>query len=274
MITGTYNLAVDPLWKNVQQQEIFLECDTTLAPVTINLFEIADLNRFWGVKIIISDKASNAFTNNIIINTSGSDTIDDDTTVQIVLDTNGESIAFQVAGESQWIALESVAGTSTSYNLVVGNPTPPADPLVSSDLQKISGMVTIQGTVYNQYRLKATIKYNGSSNIYANYIGLITTDLGTVIASSETSGVLICTDSGLTGTITSPLAVNGYVTNSGLGTSENIPFILLNPDNTIGTPNQYYLFFLAGNPNNFEADAILDVVFLTDSTNVTYTQNV
>ena len=71
MITGTYNLTVNPQWINVQQQEVFLECDTTLAPVTINLFEIAELNRFWGVKIIISDANNNAGTNNITINASG-----------------------------------------------------------------------------------------------------------------------------------------------------------------------------------------------------------
>jgi hypothetical protein len=111
MITGTYNLTVNPQWINVQQQEVFLECDTTLAPVTINLFEIAELNRFWGVKIIISDANNNAGTNNITVNASGSDTVDDDTTNQIVINTNGSSVSFQVASETQWLAIESlVAG--------------------------------------------------------------------------------------------------------------------------------------------------------------------
>jgi hypothetical protein len=108
MITGTYNLTVNPQWINVQQQQVFLECDTTLAPVTINLFEIAELNRFWGVKIIISDANNNAGTNNITINASGSDTVDDDTTNQIVINTNGSSVSFQVASETQWLAIESV----------------------------------------------------------------------------------------------------------------------------------------------------------------------
>ena len=111
MITGTYNLTVNPQWINVQQQEVFLECDTTLAPVTINLFEIVELNRFWGVKIIISDANNNAGTNNITVNASGSDTVDDDTTNQIVINTNGSSVSFQVASETQWLAIESlVAG--------------------------------------------------------------------------------------------------------------------------------------------------------------------
>lgn len=111
MITGTYNLAVDPQWRNLQLQEVFLECDTTLAPVTINLFEIADLNRFYNVKLIISDVSNNAGTNNITINASGSDIIDSDTTNQIVLNSNGESLALQVASEQQWMAIESVSGS-------------------------------------------------------------------------------------------------------------------------------------------------------------------
>jgi len=116
MITGTYNLTVNPQWINVQQQEVFLECDTTLAPVTINLFEIAELNRFWGVKIIISDANNNAGTNNITINASGSDTVDDDTTNQIVINTNGSSVSFQVASETQWLAIESVSSGGGSSN--------------------------------------------------------------------------------------------------------------------------------------------------------------
>lgn len=113
MITGTYNLTVNPQWINVQQQEVFLECDTTLAPVTINLFEIVELNRFWGVKIIISDANNNAGTNNITVNSSGSDTVDDDTTNQIVINTNGSSVSFQVASETQWLAIESVVAGLT-----------------------------------------------------------------------------------------------------------------------------------------------------------------
>jgi hypothetical protein len=112
MITGTYNLAVDPQWRNVQLQEVFLECDTTVAPVTINLFEIAQLNRFWNVKIVVSDTNKNAGTNPITINAGGSDTLDTDTTNQVIINTNGESILLQVVSETQWLAKESTGGGS------------------------------------------------------------------------------------------------------------------------------------------------------------------
>ena len=116
MITGTYNLVVDPQWRNVQLQELFLECDTTLAPVTINLFPIADLNRFWNVKLIISDANKNASVNNITINTGSVglvpvfDTIDEQGNTQIILNTNGESVVFQPVSESTWLAIESLGG--------------------------------------------------------------------------------------------------------------------------------------------------------------------
>jgi hypothetical protein len=112
IITGTYNLVVDPQWRNVQQQEVFLECDTSSGAVTINLFEITELNRFWNVKIIISDYANKASLSNIFINAGGSDKIDQDGTVQIILNNDGESVTFQPVSENNWIALESVNGGS------------------------------------------------------------------------------------------------------------------------------------------------------------------
>lgn len=113
MITGTYNLVVDPQWRNVQQQEVFLECDTKDGQVTINLFEIANLNRFWNVKIVVSDVAKNASVNNILINAGGSDFIDETSVVQVVLNLNGESVTLQPVSENGWIAIESVNATPT-----------------------------------------------------------------------------------------------------------------------------------------------------------------
>jgi hypothetical protein len=131
IIIDTLNLVVDPQWKNVQQQEVFLECDTTQGVVSINLFEIADLNRFWNVKVIISDYGNNASVNNIVITAGGGDLIDQDGTVQIVLNLNGESVTFQPVSETSWIALESVGGAvaiptlqevlDNNHDLVDGN---------------------------------------------------------------------------------------------------------------------------------------------------------
>lgn len=274
MITGNYNLVVDPDWKNVQQQDVFLECDTTGGAVTINLFEIAELLRFWNVKIIISDVQNNASSNNIIVNAGGSDLFDNDTTNQLVLNSNGSSLSLQVVSESHWLAIESVGGVvAPIWDLIVGDTGLGADAQVESALTQVSETVQIQGVPNNAYKLRAKVTFDGSSNVYVNYIGLITVELGEDIKVFANDSVFVCLDSGLAGEIVSPLAVNGYVQNTLSGASENIPFALLNPDNTLGNPNEYFLFLLTGNPNNFQATGYLDITILSASQSVTYTQN-
>ena len=274
MITGTYNLSVNPQWINLQQAEVFLECDTTLAPVTINLFEIADLKRFWNAKIIISDVNNNAGTNNITVNCGGSDVFDNDTINQLVLNVNGSSLSLQVVSETQWLAIESVGGViAPVWDAIAGDPLLGADTSVKSGVTQISETVLLGGNSNAVYKLRGTITFDGTTNIYAKYIGLITVDLGSTLTVLANDSILVCEDSGLTGEVVSPLAVGGFVQNTLSGASENIAFALLNPDNLVGNPNEYYLFFLAGNPNNFLATAFLDITFITTSPNLTYTQN-
>jgi hypothetical protein len=274
MITGTYDLSVNPQWINLQQAEVFLECDTTLAPVTINLFEIADLKRFWNARIIISDVNNNAGTNNITVNCGGSDVFDNDTINQLVLNVNGSSLSLQVVSETQWLAIESVGGViAPVWDVLAGDPLLGADAFVESGVTQISETVLLGGGSNAVYKLRGKIIYDGTSNTYANYIGLITVDLGSTLTVLANDSILVCEDGGLTGEIVSPLAVGGFVQNTLSGASENIPFAILNPDNTIANPNDYYLFFLAGNPNNFLATAYLDITFITTSPNLTYTQN-
>ena len=121
-ISGTYNLVANSIWQTLVLQEVRLECNTSLAPVTINLFEIAELNRLWNVKIYITDISANASVNNIIVNASGSDTIDATGLTQLVISNNGVSAVFAVVNQTQWVALESNASsapipTSISYGL-------------------------------------------------------------------------------------------------------------------------------------------------------------
>ena len=71
---------MDPSWSLLQFQEVRLECDTTTAPVTINLPKISDLAQSTNLKLVIVDVTANASTNNITINSDGPDTFDDDTT--------------------------------------------------------------------------------------------------------------------------------------------------------------------------------------------------
>jgi hypothetical protein len=117
-ISGTYRLAVDPAWRQVTLDEIYLECDTSSAPVTINLFEISELNDFWNVKIYVSDISDNAGTNNITINTGGSDEIDGDGNTSVVISSNGGAVALKVVSSTQWMGLESVSsGGALPYKI-------------------------------------------------------------------------------------------------------------------------------------------------------------
>lgn len=146
IITGTYDLVPDDSWRLGQLQEIYLQCDTTLAPVTINLFEIADLENFWNVKIFVTDIAGNAFSNNITINSIGADSIDFPGTTTLTLNTNGASVELQVVSDIQWFALESNSGVGTVQS-VTGlntNNTDPANPIVqiSVDGSTITGTGT------------------------------------------------------------------------------------------------------------------------------------
>ena len=158
MITGTYNLVADPQWRNVQLQDVFLECDTTLAPVIINLFPIADLDRFFNVKISISDVNKNASVNNITIN-AGSvglvpvfDTIDEQGNTQIVLNTNGESVVFQPVSDASWIAIESLGG---------GGGSAPEDILYADLYDKIVNSQLVAGQKYRLTDYKSVNFLNG-----------------------------------------------------------------------------------------------------------------
>lgn len=122
-ISGTYNLVANPIWKNLVLQEIYLECDTTLAPVTINLFPISDLGRFWNVKIYVTDVSNNAGTNPITINagSSGSplvsDTINRQGFTNFTIDFNGGDAVLMVVTEAKWSVLSQtvLAQTGLTY---------------------------------------------------------------------------------------------------------------------------------------------------------------
>jgi hypothetical protein len=127
MITGIYNLIADSSWALSQFQEVRLECDTTLGAVTINLPAISTLAISTNLKLIVVDVTANASVNNITINAGAtglppvSDTFDDSTTNQIILDTNGSSVIFQNVAATQWIATESVSGGGGTLPTTQGN---------------------------------------------------------------------------------------------------------------------------------------------------------
>jgi hypothetical protein len=118
-ITGTYNLSADPIWRQLPLQEVYLECDTSTAPVTINLFPVSDLQRFWNVKIYVTDISNNAGTNPITINAGFSgvplvqDTINRQGYTNFNINYNGGDAVLMVVTENKWAVFSQAVLSQT-----------------------------------------------------------------------------------------------------------------------------------------------------------------
>jgi hypothetical protein len=275
MISGIYNLLSTDVSQN-PIQELWLECDTTLAPVTINLFEIAELQRQWSIKIHISDASNNASANAITINASPLNFFDNDSTSQISINANGSAIILQVASETQWFAIESVTTLESKFTLIAGDPLSGGDIRVLSDFQPTSGLVEIPPlpTPLKSFEYVARVDFDGLSNVYAHYLGVVTVDLGSSFGIGADVSTITCQDSSITGEINSPLTNGGWVTNPATGQVEQLANAFINYDNTIGNPNEYYFFLLTGNPNDFECVVNLYFTTYTNSSTVNFNRNV
>lgn len=124
LITGTYTLDAQDFWRLSELQEIYLECDTTLAPVTINLFPISDLDRFWNVKIYISDIYNNASANNITINCDALDSINYSGMTNSVINSDGGRGTLFVLSENQWGFSNLSPIPYTAYDTIQNQGTP------------------------------------------------------------------------------------------------------------------------------------------------------
>ena len=119
-VSGTYNLQASFGYSLFQNNEIYLECDTTVAPVVINLPLISDFDGFLNIKIYISDLSNNASSNNITVNTALGNTIN--TVNSIKVTENGGSLSAQIVGLNKWIASTSSSSATASTNINI--PTP------------------------------------------------------------------------------------------------------------------------------------------------------
>lgn len=155
VITGTYDLVVNPNWKQLQLQEIYLECDTSLSSVTINLFPIADLDRFWNVKIYVTDLSNNAGANPIIINADGLDTINRQGYTNFTIDYNGGDVVLMVVSGNKWSAFSQTVLTQTgltykgAWNANTNTPTLTSGVGTAGDyyIVSVAGNTDLDGTI-------------------------------------------------------------------------------------------------------------------------------
>lgn len=110
-ISGTYNFKAQDEFKTIQQQDVYLFCDTSTAPVIINLPAISTFGGFLNVKIYVTDVSANASVNTITINSAGLDLINQASSV--IINTNSGSAMVIITNRTQW---QSMSPTFTANN--------------------------------------------------------------------------------------------------------------------------------------------------------------
>ncbi len=114
MITGNYSLPASPEWRNVQFEDVFLECDTTLGDVNLTLPNIADLNRSWSVRLHIINKVGANKVNVIAYTTLLPVPVTNliNGVASVTLSSVGDSCIVAVEDEDNWLSTASGASTS------------------------------------------------------------------------------------------------------------------------------------------------------------------
>lgn len=101
----------------IYRDDVILLCDTSAAPVTINLFDIP--NGFWSTqwKLYIIDNNANASVNNIIINAGAGQLINGQ--ASLTLNTNNSAALIQIISDTNFIGNRTfVAGGGSGYDTI------------------------------------------------------------------------------------------------------------------------------------------------------------
>lgn len=108
MITSDYTIVANPSWSAIALQDVYLECDSTLNAINIQLPSISDLNGFYNVRFHIIDATFKAATNpiNILAATLDNNFIDAATSVSITK--NGQSTVVSVVNGTNWASNDSL----------------------------------------------------------------------------------------------------------------------------------------------------------------------
>ena len=144
----------------------------------------------------------------------------------------------------------------------------------ASTLNKINNYnVTVQGTKGDVYSLLGFTQLSGS-NTYAIPIGYVTTS-SPVLNLGTNSSTVLANDSLFQDIITA-LGVGALVTDAdplsvNFGNVFPVSFMGINIDNTITTPDEYYIFLIAGDAVPFECTIAIDVQgFAVEGSTVEY----
>ncbi len=170
MITGNYTITPDAYGRITQEASLILECDTTDAPVIINLPAIAALKKYSGVKIVVFDGTGNASAHNITINSFGSELLGSDGIE--VINVNGAGVIVSAVSQTEWLASATAElGTGGSsgggYNLESGT--------LTFDTEETHNIVLSGGVIPKKITFYAVS--NNTANMYCNSTFLVDENL-------------------------------------------------------------------------------------------------
>jgi hypothetical protein len=140
-VSGTFTLPVLDIYKVIQTQDVYLFCDTSSAPVIINLPSISDFGGFMNVKVYISDISNNAASKTIQINSPLGNSINDNPYISI--NTNGGSGLIQISGISQYLFTPSNIPSGGDKNFVFNQNTPAVIWNVTHNLNKFPSVSVV-----------------------------------------------------------------------------------------------------------------------------------
>jgi hypothetical protein len=162
-VSGNYTVVPDSSWSQLQLNEIYIECNTSLLNCNITLPSISVFNGYYNTKIYISDASKNASVHNITITSALGNTINGTTFTTI--NTSGGSASIAIVSENQWISLSSNSsgGGGVSGHIIEDEGTPlPQRPflnfvgtnvVVTDDVPNNATVVTVSGgsggNIYN-----------------------------------------------------------------------------------------------------------------------------
>ena len=159
-------------------------------------------------------------------------------------------------------------GQVTQFQNSIGL-TPGSDPQVQSDIIKINKNIRY-GSDYDVYTVKAVIDIPGGNNTYSNFIGRITNNTSTTFIPSATNGLVDANDPTFI-QVQSSLTVGALVYDETLLFAAPISLITVNYDNTLTTSNEFYIFLIAANTNNFSCRVWVDYEFIVPAgDNITF----
>jgi hypothetical protein len=140
-----------------------------------------------------------------------------------------------------------------------------SDPAVNSGMFKTNRTVDIGGTFYRVYNIKANVTVPGANNTFVNYIGVVS---GSTNYTLSTTKSLVVAQDPTFNRVQTPLTTYALVYDETLLFAAPVDLMTVNYDNTLGNPDEYYIFSIAANTNNFSCDLQVDYEFLVLETDV------